>query len=87
MQVNLNHIERVGEKDLDEQRKREFAMRLRQARRTAGLTQMDVALKLRLSATGYAAYEQGKNEPPIAMLIRICEVFGTSADKLLGIEK
>ena len=87
MQVNLNHIERVGEKDLDEQRKREFATRLKQARRTAGLTQMDVALKLRQSATGYASYEQGKNEPSIAMLIRICEVLRTSADKLLGIEK
>ena len=87
LQTNFNHIEQVGEKNLDEQRKREFATRLKQARRTAGLTQLDVALKLRQSAAGYASYEQGKNEPSIAMLIRICEVLGTTTDKLLGIKK
>ena len=87
IQTELNLIKQVGEKDLDEQRKREFAERLKQARRTAGLTQLDVALKLRQSAAGYASYEQGKNEPSIAMLIRICEVLGTTADELLGIVK
>lgn len=85
LQTNINHIERVGEKDLDEQRKREFATRLRQARKTAGLTQLDVAMALYGTINKYASYEQGKTEPPIPSLIRICRLMKIDANELLGL--
>ena len=39
------------------------------------------------SQTMYARYERGANELPIHHLIRLCEIYGVSADYILGLDK
>ena len=67
--------------------KNEFAARLKKLRKEVGLTQMDVVARLHSSKTKYASYEQGKTEPSIATLIRLCEMFKVDANELLGIRR
>ena len=64
-----------------------FAERLKQIRLECHLTQKQVYEKLNISPNGYASYEQGRTEPNIDTIIKLCEIFGVSADYLLGIEK
>lgn len=75
----------AGEKVLDEQRKFEFAARLKLARQAAGLKQSDIALALNSSITRYSSYERGVTEPNIPTLIRICKLLNADANKLLGL--
>lgn len=75
-----------GEQAIQTQFRKEFATRLKEARRAAGLTQLELALKLKsVTANGYGSWEQGRTEPSIAMIIRLCHELHISADKLLGI--
>ena len=62
-----------------------FNERLKWIRLECGKTQKEVYTSLGMSANGYASYEQGRTEPSIATLIRLCEIFEVSADYLLGI--
>ena len=84
LQSTINRIIWAGEKELDEQRRKEFCLRLKEARKNAGLRQLDVALTVRVSASGYAGYEQGRVDPSIPMLIRIAEALKCSPNWLLG---
>ncbi len=63
-----------------------FCERLRLIRLENNMTQKEVYEKLGLSPNGYASYEQGRTEPSIATLIKLCEVFDVSADYLLGLK-
>ncbi|WP_149315799.1 helix-turn-helix domain-containing protein [Lentilactobacillus buchneri] len=54
---------------------------LRQGRR---LTQEQMASKLDVPRTTYAAYEQNKREPDDAMKIKIADYFGVTVDYLVG---
>ena len=86
IQKKILEIERNNEKMLDSVRQKEFGRRLKAARRAAGLTQLELALKLKsVTANGYGSWEQGRTEPSIAMIIRLCNELNISADKLLGI--
>lgn len=85
LQRRLGEMIRAGEKAKDEARRKEFAARLKKLRLAAGLKQVDLALIIGLSPTGYANYEQGKADPSIPILIRICHALNCSADKILGI--
>ena len=51
------------------------------------MTQAQVAKLLGTSQTMYARYERGANELPIHHLIRLCEIYGVSADYILGLDK
>lgn len=62
-----------------------FNERLKVIRRECGKTQKEVYTALGMSANGYASYEQGRTEPNIDTLIKLCEIFEVSADYLLGI--
>ena len=62
-----------------------FAERLIAIRKDCGMTQREVYTKLNMSPNGYASYEQGRTEPNIATLVRLCAIFDVSADYLLGI--
>lgn len=84
LQGKINRTIWAGEKKLDEHRRKEFCLRLKRARIKAGLRQLDIALKVRVSASGYASYEQGRVDPSIPMLIRIAEALKCSPDWLLG---
>ena len=61
-----------------------YLKRMRDLREDADLTQAAVAAELGTSQTMYARYERGANELPIRHLLKLCELYGVSADYLLG---
>ena len=61
--------------------------RLRGLREDNDLTQAQVAEVLGTSQTMYARYERGENELPLRHLIALCDLYGVSADYILGREK
>lgn len=64
-----------------------FGENLRELREERDLKQKEVADALFISNKMLSSYERGISQPPIDMLIRICEFFQVSADSLLGIEE
>ena len=65
---------------------KDFAIRLKEARKSNGMSQRDVAMAVDITPSAYANYEQGLREPSMAILARICVVLDVSADYILGIE-
>ena len=63
----------------------EFKDRLKAIRKEKGMTQKDVYLLLNSSANGYASWEQGRTEPDIKMIKKLCKIYEVSSDYLLGI--
>ena len=61
-----------------------FCQNLKAARMEAGMTQRQVAEKLSVVESCYANWEQGRTEPNIAMIRRLCEVLDISADELIN---
>ncbi len=59
---------------------------LRIIRRARGLTQKDVYTALYVSPNCYASWEQGRTQPDLENLKKLCGIFDVSADYLLGIE-
>ncbi|MBQ4072194.1 MAG: helix-turn-helix transcriptional regulator [Clostridia bacterium] len=64
----------------------EFKRNLRQIRIDSGKTQKDIATALCVSETCYAHWEQGRSEPSIANLKKLCEIFDIKVGELLGFE-
>lgn len=64
-----------------------FGQNLKGLRQNLGLTQAQLADRLKISASTVGMYEQGRREPDNEMLLRICKVLNTSTDYLLGISK
>ena len=64
----------------------EFRLQLKEIRKMRGMTQKDVYLKLQVSPNCYASWEQGRTEPDIGSIKKLCEIFDVSADYLLGLE-
>ena len=62
-----------------------FGERLRASRQRAGLTQLQVAQSLGLSASAYCGYETGKRQPDLARLRRLSLLLRVSVDELLGL--
>ena len=60
-----------------------YQKRIRDLREDADLTQQQVAEKLGTSQTMYARYERGASELPIRHLLRLCDIYKTSADYVL----
>ncbi|MDE5667439.1 MAG: helix-turn-helix domain-containing protein [Clostridia bacterium] len=59
---------------------------LREVRRESGMTQKDVYTALQVSPNCYASWEQGRTQPDIENIKKLCAIFEISADYLLGIE-
>ncbi len=59
---------------------------LREVRRESGMTQKDVYTVLQVSPNCYASWEQGRTQPDIENIKKLCAIFEVSADYLLGIE-
>ncbi len=64
-----------------------FHERLKMIRKESNMTQKDVYTQLNISQNGYASYEQGRTEPNINTLIKLCKIFDVSSDYLLGLEE
>lgn len=63
-----------------------FPERLKEARKSKGLSQKEMAEKLFLSQQAYAKYEVGAAKPNTEMLTQIAAVLDVSIDYLLGIK-
>lgn len=61
-----------------------FCKNLKYARKNKGLTQREVAQKLNVVESCYANWEQGRTEPNIEMLRKLCVIFDLTADELLN---
>lgn len=62
-----------------------YVRRMRDLREDSDYTQAYVASVLGTSQTMYARYERGANELPIRHLIKLCVLYGVSADYILGL--
>ena len=64
----------------------EFNVRLKEIRKERGFTQKNIYEILKVSPNCYASWEQGRTEPDINSLRKLCIIFDISADYLLGLE-
>lgn len=62
----------------------EFSERLKNLRKQAHLTQVDVAEKLGISQPAYASWERGAKRPTQDNLVKIAQVLNVSIDYLVG---
>lgn len=62
-------------------------IRIKELRKEKGLTQKQLANMVGKSETGLASWEQGLAEPSINDIIKLCEIFGVTADYLIGISE
>jgi len=62
----------------------EFSERLKNLRKQAHLTQVDVAEKLGISQPAYASWERGVKKPTQENLVKIAQVLNVSVDYLVG---
>lgn len=61
-----------------------FAERLNELRTERGFTLKQVSAALFIPLQTYANYEHGTREPPLDLLIAICDLYEITADYLLG---
>lgn len=62
----------------------EFSERLKNLRKQARLTQVDVAGQLGISQQAYASWERGLKKPTQENLVKISQVLNVSIDYLVG---
>lgn len=61
-----------------------FAKNLRRRAQELGLANAEVARRVGLSERRYAHYVSGRNEPDLAMLLKIADVLQSSPNELLS---
>lgn len=62
------------------ERKKLVALSLSNFRRNFGYKKTEVAEMIGINVSTYAAYESGRNEPPIEVLVRLAILYDTSID-------
>ena len=62
----------------------EFSERLKELRKQAHLTQVEIAGKLGIGQSSYADWERGRKKPTQDNLVRIAQVLNVSIDYLVG---
>ena len=60
-------------------------MRLKEIRKSKGLSQLKLAMDLNTNQNTISRYETGEREPSINELIKIADYFNISVDYLLGL--
>ena len=63
-----------------------FCERLKSLRIEKKLSQPELAKLVGVSKGMISFWENGKNEPTISNLLKLCQIFDISSDYLLGIE-
>ena len=63
-----------------------FSTRLKELRNEKNFTQRKIAELMNVSQVSYLHWEQGKTQPDIENIVKLCQLFGVSADYLLGLE-
>lgn len=67
--------------------KNNLSKKIRDLRLKSGLTQAQLANKLRISPSAVGMYEQGRREPDSHTLSKICRVLDASGDYVLDLAK
>ncbi len=62
----------------------EFSEKLKKLRVNAGYTQADVARRLGIASSTIGMYEQGRREPDMEIISKICELFHVSPTYLMS---
>ena len=62
-------------------------MRIQEYRKQKGMTAEMLAKKLGVTQAAVTNWEKGARRPNIDMLVKLTEVFGCTADELLGIDR
>lgn len=62
----------------------EFSERLKELRKQAHLTQVELASKLVIVQSSYADWERGKKKPTQENLVKIAQILNVSVDYLVG---
>lgn len=62
-------------------------MKLKEIRERNGMTTRELGKQLGVGGTAITNWETGLRRPNIDMLIRLTEIFGCTADELLGISR
>ena len=67
----------------------DYARKIRELREDhePKISQKDIALLLGTTQQYYSEYENGKRKLPIEHLIKLCNLYGVSADYILGLPK
>jgi transcriptional regulator with XRE-family HTH domain len=60
-----------------------LSKRITELRKNKGCTQTLIASKLDIPQKRYAAWEEGRAEPPSEMLVAIADLHGVTVDELL----
>lgn len=63
---------------------KQFCENLKNARKGCGLTQKQVAISLGVVESCYANWEQGRTEPNVEMIRKLCIIFDVSTDDLIN---
>lgn len=58
--------------------------RIKELRLAQGMKQPDLASLLNCTAMTVSRYERGEADPDVATICRLCDIFGCTADYLLG---
>lgn len=61
-----------------------FSERLKESRKQARLTQVEIAEKLGISQPAYASWERGTKKPTQENLVKIAQVLNVTVDYLVG---
>lgn len=64
-----------------------MTLKIKEARKLAGITQKDLAKQIGVSAGTLSDYESGNNEPKSDVLCAISDICGVTIDFLVGREK
>ncbi len=59
--------------------------RLRDLREDADLTQTELVKLLGMHKTTYTNYEQGKQEPPFELIVKLAKLYNVSIDYIAGL--
>ncbi len=60
-----------------------LGQRIAAIRRHFGMSQAELAEKMRVSPSAIGMYEQGRREPSLDGVVTLCRIFGVSADYML----
>lgn len=64
-----------------------FGQRLQRLRKSASLTQEEVATKLNMTGQAVSKWENDVSAPDISVLVELADILGVSLDELLGKER
>ena len=66
--------------------RKEFGIRLRQARQALGLTQRQLGDLIQISYQAYSMYELGKREASVTTVIRLAKILNMNGNEILGLK-